>query len=72
MLAVISVLGICLFIGKISSNKGYWDNNKWSTTYADIKEKYGDKISDSSVEDEALAMYIDDISILLQYILLKN
>lgn len=47
MLAVIAVLGICLLIGKISSNKGYWDNNKWGTTYADIKEKYGDKISDS-------------------------
>ena len=61
VIAILVFGGIFLFIGNLSSNKGYWDNNKWGTSYADIKGKYGDEISDSSVEDGALAMYADDM-----------
>lgn len=60
-LIVVALIIIGCIIGILSSNKGYWDNNKWGTTYEDIKNKYGSKISESSVEEGALAMYSNDM-----------
>lgn len=40
-----------------SSSAGYYDNNKWGTSYDEIKNKYGEEISESYLADGALAMY---------------
>lgn len=61
LVILVILLGICFFLGKLLSYKGYWDNNKWGTTYEDIKNKYGNKISESSLEEGALAMYSNDL-----------
>ena len=41
-------------------SRDYWDNNKWGTAYSEIKDKYKDKIFDSTLENGSLAMTEDN------------
>lgn len=58
---VIICVGIKLLSGR-NANTGYYDNNKWGTSYDDIKNKYGEYISESYLLNGALAMYKEDFN----------
>lgn len=49
------------FIRNITTHKDYWDNNKWGTTYSEIESKYKDKIYDSDIIQDSLAISEEDV-----------
>lgn len=55
------LFGIKLLSGK-NSNAGYYDNNKWGTSYDHIKSKYGENISESYLSSGALAIYQENFN----------
>lgn len=65
------ILIIAIYIN--NSNLGYFDNNKWGISYDEIKNKYGEDISESYLNKEALAMYkqsfngIEGIYVMIQF-----
>lgn len=61
ILFAIIFLGMKLF-GNRNINVEYFDNNKWDTSYDNIKKKYGDDISESYLLDGALAMYKENFN----------
>lgn len=58
---IIMLIAIAMAIGMktINANQGYYDDNKWGTTKDEIKEKYGDDITQSYLNKDSLAMYSD-------------
>ena len=58
---IIIFIAIAMAIGMrtINTNQGYYDDNKWGTTKDEIKEKYGDDITQSYLNKDSLAMYSD-------------
>lgn len=62
---VIALIIICVGIKLLSgrnANAGYYDNNKWGTSYDDIKNKYGEDISELYLSNGTLAMYKEDFN----------
>jgi hypothetical protein len=62
-----------VYLKNTNSNQGYYDENKWGTSYDEIKNKYGDDISESYLNSGALAMYktnfndVDGIYVMIQF-----
>lgn len=56
---LICIIAIILLFVLKNQNKGYYGGLKWGTSYQDILDKYGDKVSRSSIND-GLDGFIDD------------
>lgn len=56
---LICIAAIILVFSFKGQNKGYYDGLKWGTSYQDVLDKYGDKVSESFIND-GLAGFIDD------------
>lgn len=69
---VLLLVGIKILRG-YNAHAGYFDNNKWGTSYDEIKDKYGEDISESFLSEGALAMYkqnfndVEGIYVMIQF-----
>lgn len=57
VLIIIALFFVIRIIGN-NSSKGYYDGNKWGSSREEIKNKYGENISESYLSSDALAMFL--------------
>ena len=67
LISISAIVFVVLFVSIIllrgnSNNSGYFDNNEWGTSYAEIKDKYGDNISEMSFSGDGLGCEITDFN----------
>lgn len=56
-IALLVIVVILLLFTRNNVDHGYFDNNKWGMSREEIEKKYGDNITESFLDEDALAQY---------------
>lgn len=57
ILIILVIVVMLLLVARNNVDHGYFDNNKWGMSREEIEKKYGDRITESFLNEDALAQY---------------